>query len=99
MTALRVRSYASLSETNVAEYLLGIDHGGTLSKVVLFDLHGREVQCAGAKTQASYPFPGWAERDSETLWQTTATTIRSLIEAAAIKPGEICAIGVTGHGN
>jgi L-xylulokinase len=83
----------------MAEYLLGIDNGATVSKVVLFDLHGQAIQIASQQTAAHYPQPGWTERATEQLWQSTAAAIRTAISAAGIRPGQIIAIGTCGHGN
>src|SRR5262245_17258298 len=83
----------------MASYLLGIDNGATVSKVVLFDLHGHAIQAASEPTAARYPQPGWVERSTEQLWQSTAAAIRAVIGAAGIRPPQIIAIGTCGHGN
>ena len=57
----------------MAQYLLGIDNGSTVSKAALFDLHGKEIAVASCKADTEYPHPGWTERDMEMLWQSTAT--------------------------
>src|SRR5690242_3651287 len=80
-------------------YLLGIDNGATVSKVVIFDLHGQVIQVASEQTAARYPHPGWVERSTEQLWQSTAAAIRAAIGAAGIRPAQILAIGTCGHGN
>src|SRR3954466_7672782 len=83
----------------MAEYLLGIDNGATVSKVVIFDLHGRAIEIASQQTAAHYPQPGWAERSTDLLWQGTAAAIGAAIGAAGIRPAQIMAIGTCGHGN
>ena len=83
----------------MAEYLLGIDNGLTLSKAALFDLSGREVRVASRRIEVQYPRPGWTERDMTVVWQTTAEAIREVIETSGIKPTEILAVGNSGHGN
>jgi L-xylulokinase len=83
----------------MADYLLGIDNGATVSKVVLFDLHGQAIQIASEQTAADYPQPGWVERSTELLWQSTAAAIRAAISADGIRPAQIIAIGTCGHGN
>lgn len=83
----------------MAEYLLGIDNGNTVSKVAIFDLDGREVQTASRKADVKYPAPGCAERDMNALWNDTAQAIREVIDKAGIRPEEIIGIGPTGHGN
>lgn len=83
----------------MAEYLLGIDNGGTVSKVVLFDLEGREVASASRKVATAYPRPGWVERSMEEVWQSTAGAVRDVLEQSGTAPGAILAVGNTGHGN
>jgi L-xylulokinase len=81
------------------EYLLGIDNGSTVSKVLLFDLHGREVASASQPAPLHFPQAGWVERDMGLLWQSTAAAIRNALASAAIAPAQIAAIGLCGHGN
>jgi L-xylulokinase len=80
-------------------YLMGIDIGGTLIKVVIFDVHGKQVQHSSRKVIANYPYAGWAETDMLAIWQNTADAIREALEKSAIAPGQILAIGTSGHGN
>jgi L-xylulokinase len=87
------------ASTKVADYLLGIDNGATVTKAVVFDLAGRAVGAASQKAAVEFPQPGWTERALEALWQETAGVIAHAIEAAGIRPGEILAIGACGHGN
>ncbi len=83
----------------MAQYLLGIDNGNTVSKAALFDLKGREVAVASCKVETEYPHPGWTERNMDAMWQSTASAIREVIAKSGIKPEEIAGIGNTGHGN
>jgi L-xylulokinase len=83
----------------MAEYLLGVDNGNTVSKAAIFDLEGREVQVATRKIEPQYPHPGWTERGMDVLWESTAEAIREAIEASGIDPRQIVGIGNTGHGN
>lgn len=83
----------------MAEYLLGIDNGSTVSKAALFDLQGREVQVACRTVELDYPHPGWTERSMEKVWHSTAAAIREAIAKSGIDPKQIIGIGTTGHGN
>lgn len=47
----------------MAEYLLGIDNGGTMSKSAIYDLNGNEIATASAKTELIMPQPGYTEKD------------------------------------
>ena len=83
----------------MASYLIGIDNGLTVSKAAILDLKGREVAVQGHKVELSYPRPAWVERDSETVWQTTAAAIREVIEKAGIDKRDIVGVGNSAHGN
>ncbi len=83
----------------MSEYLLGIDNGGTVSKVVLMDLDGREVASASRKGEALYPRPHWVERETAGIWRTTAAAIREVLATSGVRPESILAVGGTGHGN
>ena len=71
----------------MAQYLLGIDNGSTVSKAALFDLHGKEIAVASCKAETEYPHPGWTERNMEMLWQSTASAIREVIAKSGVQTG------------
>ena len=81
------------------DYLLGIDNGGTVSKVVIFDIHGNEIQVSSRKVAAQFPKPGWTERQMAQVWSSTADAIQEAITKSGIDPKNILAIGNTSHGN
>lgn len=83
----------------MGKYLLGIDNGNTVCKASLFDLRGGAVALASCKIATLHPKPGFSERNMQELWRATAQTIREVITRAGISPGQILAIGNTGHGN
>ena len=83
----------------MAEYLLGVDNGNTVSKAAIFDLEGHEIRTASRKVESEYPHPGWTERSMDALWQSTAEAIREAITASGIDAKEIISVGTTGHGN
>ena len=83
----------------MADYLLGIDNGSTVSKAAIFDLEGREIQVSSCKIEPDYPYPGWTERSMDVLWQRTAEAIREAISISGIDPASIVGVGATGHGN
>jgi L-xylulokinase len=80
-------------------YLLGIDHGGTLSKVALFDIGGNEMAVASRVVELIRSFDGWSERDASLMWTDTCEMIREIIWKSGIDSAQIIAVGCTGHGN
>ncbi len=83
----------------MAQYLMGIDNGLTVSKAAIFDLSGREVAVEGHKVDLIYPRSAWVERDTEGVWRTTAQAIRGAIVKAGIDPRDIVGVGNSAHGN
>jgi L-xylulokinase len=81
------------------KYLLGTDNGCTVSKAALFDLEGRELAVASKKTELILPQPGYAERDMEQVWKSTAEAIKEVINSAGVNAQDIAVVAPTGHGN
>ena len=52
-------------------YLLGIDHGGSVSKVALFDTEGHEIAVTFRYVDLIQPSQGWSERDANQMWADT----------------------------
>ena len=82
----------------MAQYLIGIDNGGSDIKCAVFDLKGNEVAIARTQVPMDLPHPGWTERDSEAVWQANITVIRQALEKAGITGSDVAAVGLTGYG-
>ncbi len=80
-------------------HLLGIDCGGTTTKVVLFAVDGTLVASAGRPIASLTPHPGWSERDAGALWLDTAALIREVLATSGVPASAIAAVACTGHGN
>ncbi len=80
-------------------HLLGIDCGGTTTKVVLFALDGSLVESAARPIITLTPHTGWSERDAGILWSDTAELIREVLKNSGVAPSAIAAVSCTGHGN
>ena len=83
----------------MAQYVLGIDNGGTVAKAALFTLDGRELAVAANNTETLSPQPGWAEFDMDRLWQAAAGAVRRVIAEAGVNPNDIACLACCGHGN
>ncbi len=82
-----------------ADLLLGIDSGGTGTKVGLFTADGSQLGLVGRKVDFCTPALGHTERDPDKLWRDTASAIQQLLDQSGTSPSRIAAVGVTGHGN
>jgi L-xylulokinase len=80
------------------ERLIGIDAGGTMTKVVLFDVQGNELGCERQPNHMLMPHPGWTERDAEHMWAATCRSIKSLLEKTRTDPADILAVTPSGYG-
>jgi len=82
----------------MAQYIMGIDNGGTVSKAAIFALDGRQMAVASNKSTVHTPQPGFTERDMDELWQDNVAVIRDVLEKSGISPGQISGIALAGHG-
>ena len=80
------------------KYFMGIDNGGSMSKVVIFDAVGAEIASSSLKLKMITTQAGYSERDMDELWQVNCKLIRETIVKAGITAGEITGIACTGHG-
>jgi L-xylulokinase len=80
------------------ERLIGIDAGGTMTKVVLFDMQGNELGCERQPNHMLMPYPGWTERDAEQMWFATCLSIQALLEKTQTDSADILAVTPSGYG-
>ena len=81
-------------------YYLGLDNGGSVTKAALFDNLGNEVAVARKIAETLNDTPGgWVERDSEDFFKANVWCIRECVAKSGVKPEQIRAVAVTGHGN
>jgi L-xylulokinase len=83
----------------MAQYLLGIDNGGTVSKAALYTVDGTELAVANAKTKTLYPHPGHIERDLDELWSANAQVIAQVIRQAKVNAADIAGVAAAGYGS
>jgi glycerol kinase len=79
----------------MGSFLLAIDQGTTGSTALILEKTGRTVGRANVEFPQYYPSPGWVEHDPEEIWQSQLQAVRGAIEAAALKPQDLAAIGIT----
>ncbi len=79
-------------------YFIGIDSGGTMTKVALFDLAGRELAVEASPSEMTIAKPGWTERDPNAMWRSACTSLRNLLARNAISADRILAVTPTGYG-
>lgn len=82
----------------MTQYLLGLDAGNTMTKVVLFDMQGREVLSVRRRNPILFPAPNHTERDPQAMWDDLCVAVRELLEQGAVSPDLIAAVSVSGYG-
>ena len=80
-------------------YYLGLDNGGSITKVGLYDENGSEVVTASASSDFIYPKVGCVERDAEQLFQINIECIREVLTKSGVDAKNIRSVGITGHAN
>jgi len=80
------------------ERLIGIDAGGTMTKVVLFDVAGNELACERQPNHVLLPHAGWVERDGEAMWTAVCISLKALLEKTGTDPADIIAVTPSGYG-
>ena len=83
----------------MADCVIGIDAGGTMTKAALFDLSGRELACARRKNVMAFPRPGWTERDPDQMWNAAAASVREVLSVSGKSAGDVAAVSVAGYGS
>lgn len=78
--------------------LLGIDAGGTMTKVALFDDVGNEIACEHSPNRIQFPHAGWTERDPSGMWRAACKGIRTVLEKTGTPPSDVAAVTAVGYG-
>ena len=81
----------------MAELLLGVDAGQTVTKAVLFDLSGRQVGIGMAQVATRSPRSRWVERDMDEVWVALGAAVRACL--AGFSAADVLAVGIAGHGD
>ena len=82
----------------MTEFLLGVDAGNTMTKVVLFDPSGVEIGVARRRNPICFPAPGHTERDPVLMWRDVCDAIRELLQQTGVDAEAIRAVSVSGYG-
>ncbi|MDM2936228.1 FGGY-family carbohydrate kinase [Citrobacter sp. Cu233] len=79
-------------------YYMGIDLGGTVTKVGLYTAEGKEITVAAQTLPLLSPQAGFCERDMTDLWMTTCEVIRRALTESHLSAEQIRGIGFSSHG-
>src|SRR5687767_12933993 len=81
------------------DLIVGLDAGTSVTKVVAFDLDGREIMTIG-RPNFYHEVPGGAvEQDMAATWDDAVRVLRDLVDAMPDLPRRVIALAVTGQGD
>lgn len=83
----------------MGKYFMGIDNGGTVCKVAIYNSCGQEIALASRKIDMIYPKPGHTEKDMNEFWLANLEAITEVVRSSGINPSDIAGVAATGHGN
>jgi xylulokinase len=76
-------------------YVLGVDIGTASSKAVLTTVDGSVVARASCSHTTSFPRPGWAEHDAESLWWADFCALTAqILSCTPHRPDAVCISGI-----
>ena len=79
----------------MTRYVGAIDQGTTSTRFMVFDHGGNIITSAQKEHQQIYPRPGWVEHDPMEIWRNTQEVIGGALARAALRPGDLAAVGIT----
>jgi xylulokinase len=81
-------------------YLMGVDVGSTVCKVVIYDPEGHIISSTSEEYRNLFitPREGWCEYDTEVLWRTVADCIKRSIIVGKINSTDVAAVSVSVSG-
>lgn len=81
------------------QYLMGVDVGGSVAKVAIYDPSGHEICSCGERMDTLTPRPDYCERDTCQIKCCIYNAIKATLKKSGIDAADIAAIGVTGQAN
>ena len=79
----------------MTEFIAAIDQGTTSTRCMIFDHDGAEVGRHQLEHEQILPRAGWVEHNPVEIWERTASTLMSVLNATNLGPGDIAALGIT----
>lgn len=76
------------------KYILGIDEGTSLVKVLIVDRDANQVGFDSIQIPSVLPREGYVEQNPMVIWNKTHELIVKTLSANEIKPKQIAAIGI-----
>ncbi len=79
----------------MAKHVAALDQGTTSTRCMVFDHRGEVIASHQVEHRQIYPQPGWVEHDPLEIWGRAQETIKTALDKARVRSGDLAAIGVT----
>src|SRR5579864_622130 len=79
----------------VADFVGAVDQGTTSTRFMVFDHSGAEVARHQLEHTQIMPRPGWVEHNPVEIWERTSAVIKTVLNAANLRPSDLAALGLT----
>ena len=79
----------------MAEYILSIDQGTTVTRAFIIDRQGNYISTASQSFEQKTPQAGWIEQDPNAIWQSVRAVILKVITRSGLSYHQIKALGIT----
>ncbi|HEY0636737.1 MAG TPA: glycerol kinase GlpK [Pseudonocardiaceae bacterium] len=79
----------------MADFVGAIDQGTTSTRFMVFDHGGAEVARHQLEHEQILPRAGWVEHNPDEVWERTGAVIRTALNRAGLRAGDLAALGVT----
>ncbi len=80
------------------KYYIGLDNGGTTTKVALYTSTGTEVGVCSVETKVITSKPGFTERDMDEMWLANCKVLKDLMSKTKVDAADVAGIACCGHG-
>lgn len=80
---------------NPGEFIAAIDQGTTSTRCMIFDHTGTEVGRHQLEHEQILPRAGWVEHNPFEIWERTAATLVSALNATGLQAADLAALGIT----
>lgn len=77
------------------EFVAAIDQGTTSTRCMIFDHTGTEVGRHQLEHEQILPRAGWVEHNPFEIWERTAATLVSALNATGLQAGDLAGLGIT----
>ncbi len=76
------------------KYVLGIDHGTTMTRAIVFDTDGKVIGSGQREHKQYYPRAGWMEHDAREIIDNLDRVVRDAMRRLRVRTTDLSAVGI-----